>query len=328
MSHKKCTQKEIYAIEIYLSEGYNYSEIARKLWRSPSTVSRMVCDYSQIETWKFIWKKCIQSKKELRSTVNRENRKRIKENIHLEQFILKYLKRYFSPEQIAGRWEYETGEKLSKDTVYKYIYEHRPKLIKKYLRRGWKKYQNRRKEKYQLNDRKMIEERPSIVETRERIWDWEWDTVIWKRGGENKEVLLTNVERKTGYLLARKISDKSWESVLEWTRKLFKNIPKYKQQTITYDNGREFALHRMIEYYTNLEVYFAHPYASHERGSNENTNGLLRQFFPKWKDFSDISQETLKYYVSLINSRPRKRLGYKTPSEVFLNKNLKLCDSC
>jgi IS30 family transposase len=173
----------------------------------------------------------------------------------------------------------------------------------------------------------MIDDRPKIVDKRERIWDWEWDTIIWKRWW-SKQVILTNVERKTWYLIARKIKDKSWESVLEWTIQSFKKIPKYKQKTMTYDNWREFSEHKMIEYFTNFNIYFAHPYCSWERWTNENTNWLLRQFFPKKTDFENFSQNQLQYFVSMINSRPRKRLNYKTPYEVFFDKNLKLCSFC
>jgi len=327
MSHTQFTQKQVYAIEIYLEEKYNYSQIGRKLWKDPSSVSRLVWKYKSKKTGKFYASTCIKQREKLRRDVNKQNRTRIKDDIHLEEFILKYIKKYWSPEQVAWRWRIETWEKLSKDTIYNYIYLCHPELIRKYLRRKWKKYQHRRKEKYQLNDRKMIDDRPELVETRERIWDWEWDTVIWSRWW-SKQVILTNVERKSGYLLARKITDKSWISVLDGTIDCFKYIPKYKQKTMTYDNGREFSLHRMIEFETNLDVYFAHPYCSWERGSNENTNWLLRQFTPKKTDFEKITQNQLKYYVSLINSRPRKRLGYKTPREVFFNTQSKLCVSC
>ncbi len=173
----------------------------------------------------------------------------------------------------------------------------------------WKRYQK---------DRKMIDDRPKIVESRTRLWDWEWDTVIWIRWW-NKEVILTNIERKSWFLLASKIKDKSWNSVLEETIKLFSKIPKYKQRTMTYDNWREFSEHKMIEYYTNLDVYFAHPYNSQERWTNENTNWLLRQFLHKKTDFQKLSKNQLKYLVSLINSRLRKRLNYKTPYEFFFN---------
>lgn len=325
MSHKHITEKQIYAIEIYLNEWYNYSQIALKIWKVHTSISRLVNKYKSKKTWIFYANICIKQRNELRSKVNKDNKNRIKDTV-LENFILKYIKKYRSPEQISWRWIKETWEKLSKDTIYKFIYENYPELIKKYFRRKWKKYQNRRKEKYQLNDRKIIELRPKEVETRKRIWDWEWDTVVWTRWW-SKQVILTNVDRKTWYLLARKIKDKSWNSVLEWTIELFKNIPKYKQKTMTYDNWREFSEHRMIEYFTWLDVYFANPYASRERWTNENTNWLLRQFTPKKTDFQLISENQLKYYVSLINFRPRKRLWYKTPHEVFFWKNLKLCNS-
>lgn len=327
MSHKQFSEKEIYAIEIYLKEKNNYSQIAKKLSRSPSSINRIVKKYKSKKTWMFHAYSCIKQRKDIRIEVNRSNRIRIKSNIYLEEFVLKYIKKYWSPEQIAWRWKAESWELLSKDTVYRYIYLTHPELTKKYFRRKWKKYQNRRQQKYQLNDRKMIETRPEIVETRTRIWDWEWDTIIWIHWW-SKQVILTNVDRKSGYLLARKITNKTWESVLEWTIECFKYIPKYKQRTMTYDNGREFSQHRMIEYETDLDVYFANPYCSWERWSNENTNWLLRQFTPKKTDFKNFSQNQLKYYVSLINSRPRKRLNYKTPAEVFFWKQTKLCVSC
>jgi len=327
MPYHQFTEKEVYAIEIYLKEKYNYSQIARKLYRCPSSISRIVNKYKSNRTGIFYASICLKQRKEIRTQVNRNNRTRIKDNIHLEEFIIKYIKKYWSPEQISGRWKAETWESFSKDTIYNYVYLHHQELIKKYFRRKWKKYQHKRKEKYQLNDRKMIEGRPEIVETRKRIWDWEWDTVIGIHGW-SRQVILTNVERKSGYLLARKIKNKTWESVLDGTIECFKNIPKYKQLTMTYDNWREFSLHRMIEYETNLDVYFANPYCSWERWSNENTNWLLRQFAPKKTDFEKISQNQLKYYVSLINFRPRKRLNYKTPHEVFFEKQFKLCSSC
>jgi IS30 family transposase len=117
----------------------------------------------------------------------------------------------------------------------------------------------------------MIEFRPKEVETRERIWDLEWDTVIWVHWW-SKEVILTNVDKKSWYLLARKIKDKTWNSVLEWTLEVFKRIPQYKKLTMTYDNWREFSQHSMIKYLTKLDVYFANPYCSWERWTNENTN--------------------------------------------------------
>ena len=327
MSYKHLTQENIIAIEIYLKEWFNYSYIAKILNKSHSTISRLVKKYTNPYTKIFEHWYCIRQRTYVKNNTNKLIRERVKDDDldikcaknNLKSFILKRIKKYRSPEQIAWRWKENTWEKISKDTIYKFIYEKHPELIKKYLRRKWKKYQHKRKEKYQIKDRRMIEFRPYEVELRERIWDWEWDTVIWLRWW-NKEVILTNVERKSWYLLASKIKDKSWNSVLKWTQKLFKNIPKYKKKTMTYDNWREFSKHKKIEETTNLTVYFAHPYSSWERWSNENTNWLLRQFMPKKTDFESVSENKLKFYIGLINSRPRKRLNWKTPNEVFFGK--------
>lgn len=319
MPYKHITDFESISIEIYLKEWLNYSEVARKLWRNPSTIKREVDRYKSIKTWRYNSKTAIRLRKLKRIIVNKNNKQRIKDDDNSD-FLIKYItskiKKYWSPEQISWRLKKDEDIIISKDTIYKFIYENHPGLIKKYFRRKWKKYQHNKKERYQLNWRKMIESRPKIVETRSRIWDWEWDTVIWTRWW-NKEVILTNVDRKSWLLLARKIKDKSWNSVLEWTLDCFKRIPKYKKITMTYDNWKEFSEHSMIQYLTNLDVYFANPYASWERWTNENTNWLLRQFLPKKTDFQNISENQLKFYVSLINSRPRKRLNYLTPYEVF-----------
>ena len=146
---------------------------------------------------------------------------------------------------------------------------------------------------------------------------WEGDTVVGIRWW-SKQVILTNVERKTGYLLAEKLKRRTGECVLEATKEFFKKLPKYKRKSITYDNWREFSEHRMIEYSTKLRVFFAHPYSSWERGTNENTNWLLRQFVPKKTDFIHVTNKALKTYVHLINHRPRERLNFLTPHEVFM----------
>ena len=163
----------------------------------------------------------------------------------------------------------------------------------------------------------MIDRRPKIIEKREHLGHWEWDTVVWPRWW-SKQVILTNAERKSWYYLATKLQSSHAEWVTVATKRIFSSFPKYKKKTITYDNWREFSDHRMIEYFTKMTVYFAHPYHSWERWTNENTNWLLRQFIPKWTDMKDISEEELQQYIFLLNSRPRKRLNYLTPYEVFI----------
>ena len=170
----------------------------------------------------------------------------------------------------------------------------------------------------------MIDDRPKYIENRKTLGHWEADTII----GKNRAgAIFTNVERKSGYLLTKKLAAKSGREVEDAFRDTFVSIPKNKRKTTTVDNGREFSEHKMVEYFTGTLIFFAHTYASWERGTNENTNGLLRQFIPKKTDFNTITKEELEKYTQLINMRPRKRLNYKTPYEVFFKKKLKLCTS-
>jgi len=165
--------------------------------------------------------------------------------------------------------------------------------------------------------KKRIDTRPKIVESRERIGDWEGDTIV---GGEKTIHILTHVERRSGMLFADKLERATAELTREKTIARFGKITKDKKHTITYDNGSTFAEYEMTEKETEMDIYFAYPYHSWERGTNENTNGLLRQFFPKKSMFANITQETIEEAVKLINNRPRKRLDYLTPREVFYGK--------
>lgn len=330
---------ELHEIRVLLVEGLSIPEVARKVWRNKSTLYRLFQNngipYNETR-YRYIWWKSSKSllrengKKKVRLIprqvfLSRERRRsdaskrycRIEIRGRLEGYILEKIKKGWSPKQISGRWKLETGEALSKDTIYRYVYSTHRELIKKYFRRKWKKYQHGRQNKYQIMDRRMIDERPKYIEERKEIWHWEWDTIVWIKWW-SKQVILTNVERKTGYLLTKKLPRGTWICVLEATEELFRKIPRYKRKTITYDNGREFSEHRLIEYSTKTKVYFAHPYHSWERGTNENTNWLLRQYVPKKTDFVTVSDKDLERYTHLINHRPRERLNFLTPYEVFI----------
>ena len=338
---KQIDQWELSKIEILLSEWYSIPNVAKILWRSKNTLYELLKNnwvsywikrksiwfyWLKNNRWK--WKKKIYfdckiifNKRILRKSLASKRYSRIEPWWALDWYILeRIISQQWSPEQISGRWRLETTERLSKDTIYRYIYSNYFSLLKKYFRRKWKKYQHWKQNKYQLQDRKMIDSRPDIVNSRERVWDWEWDTVVWIKWW-SRQVILTNVDRKSWYLLAKKLNNWKWEDVLNWTIELFSRIPKNKTRTMTYDNWREFSEHRMIEYYTKLTVYFAHPYHSRERWTNENTNWLLRQYIPKKTDFKTISEEDLQIYVKRINLRPRKRLWYLNPFEVFHSKS-------
>lgn len=244
---------------------------------------------------------------------------KIKNNKKLKSFIVKKLKLYWSPEQIAGRLRLKMGKTIiCHETIYRFVYQQAPELTC-YLRHQKNKYRKRhgsmkRMRRARELNKKRIDQRPAIVETRERIGDWEGDTIV---GGERHTGILTHVDRMSGYLLADKLEKIHAEYVRKITVNRFTSLPLYKRLTVTYDNGSSFAEHSITEKQTNMTVYFAYPYHSWERGTNENTNGLLRQFYPKRTPFRDLRQEDLDKIVKLINTRPRKRLRYRTPQEVF-----------
>jgi IS30 family transposase len=205
------------------------------------------------------------------------------------------------------------------ETVYSYIYDYAPNW-KQYLRQKKGKYRRRHGTKDRENRReeekkRRIDERPAIVELRTEIGHWEGDTIIDRT---KKQRMLTHVERMSGFGTADKVPRVTAEAVHAIARDRFKKIPKNKRLTLTRDNGPEFGnCDFLFEEQTNMKVYRARPYHSWERGSNENWNGLLRQFFPKRTDFATVKQADIDQAVRLLNDRPRKRLGYLTPREVF-----------
>jgi IS30 family transposase len=248
-----------------------------------------------------------------------ERFKKIEHDRNLKKYVVKKLRKYSSPEQIAGQWNRNhKNQRIGKDTIYKFVYEKRKDLVK-YLRCQKGKYRARygtriREKQREAQRKRRIDQRPAIINERARIGDWEGDTV---RGNGSSGHIITYVERKSGYLVAGKVEHATAENINAFTIKNFKKMPKEKRHSITYDNGSEFWGYDIIEQEIGIVAYFAFPYHSWERGTNENTNGLLRQFFPKKMRFDTVSQEQLNEVVRLINNRPRKRLNYLTPHEIF-----------
>ncbi len=251
--------------------------------------------------------------------------RKIENNKYLRRYVVKKLKKYWSPEQIAGRWNKNHREKrIGKDTIYKFIYGKRKDLVR-YLRCQKGKYRRRygtrirEKQREELKKRR-IDQRPAIVTTRQRIGDWEGDTIV----GKDKCHVLTHLERKSGLILADKLIRATAEETKLKTIARFRKIPKEKRQTMTYDNGSTFSDYELTERETGFSIYFSFPYHAWERGANENANGLLRQFFPKKTALGPVTQIELQKAIRLLNSRPRKRLNFSTPYEIF-NQRTKCC---
>ena len=299
--------------------GLSNKEIARELRRDKTTIGRELQRNWSVAKKKYLPGAAQELYEQRRSAANQQFHKIIPDS-ELEKYIVKKLKKYWSPQQIAGRIK---RKKLFKttiihETIYQHIYHDKPEL-KKYLRCTKGKYRRRygtkiREKQREEAKKKRIDERPAVVESRQRIGDWEGDTIV---GGEKTIHILTHADRKSGLLMADKASDVTAPAIRRLTVERFNKLPKKKRQTITYDNGVQFAEHETTERDLNIPIYFAYPYHSWERGTNENTNGLLRQFFPKKSAFKHVTQQHLDRIVKLINTRPRKRHNYATPEEVF-----------
>ena len=223
-----------------------------------------------------------------------------------------------SPEQVANRLELEGSLLISPERIYLHIYADKQNggdlhqhLRNQKLRR--KRYASGQERRGTIKNRVSIDDRPDIVAQKTRIGDWEGDTVI---GKNHKGGLVTLAERVSRYVLAGHIRSKHAAGVTAVTKRLLRPH-KEKCHTITFDNGKEFAEHELMGAYLKADIDFAHPYSSWERGLNENSNGLLRQYFPKGMDLTEITDEQVQMAVDRLNHRPRKVLGFRTPHEVF-----------
>jgi IS30 family transposase len=209
--------------------------------------------------------------------------------------------------------------RISQEGIYGFIYRDAFAGGKLYTRLHSQRKKRRKQRPYGslrglIRNRVGISERPAIVNTRQRIGDWEGDTVEGNKGSEH---IATHVERKSRFLLASKLPDKLASTMATKTIACFQKIPKIARKTLTVDNGKEFAKFNDIQATVGLDIYFSDPYSPWQRGTNENTNGLLRRYFPKGSNFKLISDEQLASIVKKLNNRPRKSLNYRTPHEVF-----------
>lgn len=228
----------------------------------------------------------------------------------------------WSPEQIAGRLAKQYEVILSHETIYAWVYRTAPQL-KICLRHKGTRYRHKRGTNArwlarEQAKRRWIDDRPLVVEERTRIGDWEGDTVV---SSLDKARILTYTERVSGFEIARMLPNGTALAVSTATIPIFLGMKATQRLSLTLDNGVEFSNYEYIEASTFMPIYFAHPYHSWERGTNENTNGLLRQYFPKKTALAHVTQGQLDQAVQLLNTRPRKRLGYRTPSEVFTKTN-------
>jgi transposase, IS30 family len=312
MQQKRLTLSERYKISFLLEEGYSQSEISARLARDRSVI------YREIKRNSIVGVYAADTASHLAVERSETSHRTIKFTGEVRDLVIDMLLLDWSPEQISHSLKKDYQKSLSIQRIYEFVAFDKIEggQLYKHLRHGMTK----RRKKYGTSDsrglikgRVSIDERPPIVDTKCRIGDYEIDTVI---GKAHKGALVTIVDRKSKYTLIGKVDSKESNGV---ANTLISLLEPYKEtvHTITADNGKEFAAHAKVSKSLECDYYFAHPYSSWERGLNENTNGLIRQYAPKGTSFESIDQERLDFMMNRLNNRPRKVLGFKTPREVF-----------
>lgn len=312
MRYTQLTQEERYQIYALKKAGHNQADIAEVIGRNPGTISRELRRNRGLKGYR------PQQAHKL-ALARRYDKAGQRIDQHVWRLVESLLRDEWSPEQVVGRVALEQGVSISHEWIYQYIYADKRSggSLYTYLR-----CQKTRRKRYGSYDRRgcipnqvSIDERPAIVDSKQRFGDWEGDTVIGKR---HRGALVTLVERKSLYTVMRPVIHKTAEAV---RHAVVDGLSPYidRVRTITYDNGREFADHAGMARDLDAHIYFAHPYASWERGLNENTNGLIRQYFPKHRDLTTVTEHEIEQAMDKLNHRPRKSLGFRTPYEVFFN---------
>lgn len=310
--YRQLTQEERYQISALNELGYGPTAIGRRLERSPSTISRELKRNVGLKGYDGATAQRLSNKRRREAS---KSHKRIPELIDWIESRLR--EEEWSPEQIAGTLDTMGYPVVSHEWIYRHVEADKASggQLYQHLRHRKKRYRKRygsQDRRGRIINRVGIEERPKVVDRRNRIGDWEGDTIV----GKGKSALVTLVERKSGHLLIRKVGSATAEqTATAITDALLVWKPSVK--TVTFDNGKEFAYHGRIASDLSCKVYFARPYHSWERGTNENTNGLIRQYFPKGTNFDDVTEEEIQAVEDKLNLRPRKRLKYRAPIEVI-----------
>jgi len=321
MSYVQLTSEERYVIYHLKLYRLSLREIGRRLGRSHTTISREIKRNGPIISSWVYWHQGAHEQALKRRKQPRHYRRHA--HAPLVSYVEQSLRAEWSPDVITAKLKMDYPNdirmRVSIETVYRWVYRDASQggQLFSCLCRCHKK--RRRQHRYGtgrglIPGRVSIHLRPDLVATRQRFGDWEGDTVEGAKGSGN---ITTHVERKSRYLIAGKLINKTATVTAQAATAAFRRIPKALRHTLTLDNGREFARFHDIEKDTGLTVYFADPYSAWQRGTNENTNGLLRRYFPKGMDFKDVTEKSLADAVKKLNHRPRKCLGYRTPHDVF-----------
>ena len=314
MKYHQITEQERYTIAALRQEGLCAAAIARRLGRHRSTISR---EYARNGSR---WDNGYRPSRAQEQANGRRSRSRRNQRFDDLEWMLvdSLLQDEWSPEQAAGFLRKNGTVSISHETIYRHVWKDREhggdlckhlRCARKKRRKRYARYDSRGR----LAGKRHISERPSWIERRSQVGHWEIDTVM---GSGDGHCIVTLLERATGYVLIGKLASRTMEEATRRTIQLIRKHPE-KFKTITADNGTEFHAYKKIEKATGVKIYFATPYHSWERGSNENANGLIRQYLPKRKSMAHVTQHDCNKIAAKLNTRPRKRYDYDTPEERF-----------
>lgn len=320
--YKRLTYNERVVIQTLLKENKSKNYIAIQLNRNRSTIT------NEVNIWVIkptdIYNAEMAHWYALETNKNKRAEDKINSYPKLKMFVYRSLIKGTSPELMAGQikimYPNDPVMSISYESIYKHIYRHRQtslgrKLVKLLPYHHHKRRDKRRfgKKRNRIKDQISIDNRPAHIQLRQEAGHLEGDLMI---GVGQKSAIGTIVDRKTRFLIIVKINNRKSKTVTQEFAVHLNKQPKYLRKTMTYDNGIEMANHKWLSQNTGMDIYFAHPYSSWERGTNENTNGLIRRFLPKGTDFNKVSLERLKQIENNLNDRPRKVLGFKTPNQM------------
>lgn len=317
MAYSHITREQRFKIQSWLEIDMSQSEIAENLEVNKSSISLEIRKNSSPDgVYRAVTADRLSRE---RRKQGRRSTKKLLNDTELRKVVITRIKTKDSPEQVSGRRQRKGKSFVSHETIYQFIYTERRDLLV-YLRQQKGKYRRRhgtksREKAREMSKKAWITDRPDSINNRTEIGHWEGDTI---RAKERTMAIATHVERLSGYAVATKLEYVTAKNMHTATVQAFSLIPKHKRLSETNDNGMEFSDWETTAKQLDMKHYFALPYHSWERGTNENWNGLLRQFFPKGSSFATVKQKDVDKAVRNLNHRPRKRLNYLTPYEVFV----------
>jgi len=322
--YKQLTSDERDLIATHHANGFSISDIAKMLNRNKSTISRELTRNRSKSS------KIYLSGQAHKKAKKRKKYAAIKEELKchkIRNFVKNKLKEGWTPQIIAGELALNPQKlKVSHESIYLYIYKKRPDLVQ-YLprshKRRFKRVPKSNKKNNRIPNRISIDQRPQEINNRSQFGHWESDTVVSK---QSKVALAVSIERISKLVKIKKIKQNKADMFSKAIIRRMKGLPACARRSITYDNGSENTQHELINEQLNTDSYFCNPYHSWEKGSVENINGLIRRFLPKKTDFAKITHKRIKEIELLLNNRPRKCLGFKTPAQVFLEQSVALAN--